>query len=139
MSEETPDRADYKAPAPDPDTEAFWSASTEGRLLVQRCTVCGHHQLYARAHCLACRSTVEWVEASGEGTVYSYTVVHQPFSRRFADVAPYVVALVDLAEGPRLMTNVVDCEPDEVEVGAAVRVSFHPVSEEASLPLFVLT
>jgi uncharacterized OB-fold protein len=124
------------APRPDPESAAYWAATVEGRLVVQRCTSCGHHQLYARAHCLACRSPVEWVDASGRGTIYSYTVIRQNFSRAFRELLPYVVALVDLDEGPRLMTNIVGCAPEDVRVGAVVHVRFEPVSEEASLPMF---
>ena len=126
------------APRPDPESEPFWSASLDGRLLVQRCTACGHHQLYARAHCLRCRRSVEWVDVSGRGTIYSFTVIRQNFSRSFKHLLPYVVALVDLEEGPRLMTNIVDCDPVDVTIGAAVRVHFEPVSDEAALPLFEL-
>ena len=126
------------APRYDPESAPYWSATLEGRLVVQWCPACGHHQLYARVHCLECRSPVEWVEASGLGTVYSYTVIRQNFSRAFRDMLPYVVALVDLDEGPRLMTNVVDCDPADVWIGAPVRVRFEPVSDEAALPLFEL-
>jgi len=126
------------APRADPESEAYWSATLEGRLVVQRCTGCGHHQLYARAHCLRCRGPVDWVPATGRGTIYSYTVIRQNFSRSFKHLLPYVVALVDLEEGPRLMTNVVGCEPGDVRIGSAVRVRFEPVSDEAALPLFEL-
>lgn len=126
------------APIPDPESEAYWAATLDGKLLVQRCTACGHHQLYARPHCLVCRSPVEWVVASGRGRIYSFTVIRQNFARPFRDMAPYVVALVDLDEGPRLMTNIVNCEPDAVTVDAPVRVTFEPVSDEAALPLFEL-
>ncbi|MFL6239370.1 MAG: Zn-ribbon domain-containing OB-fold protein [Actinomycetes bacterium] len=125
-------------PRPDPESAAYWSASVEGRLVVQRCTSCGHHQLYARAHCLVCRQPVEWVDASGGGTIYSYTVIRQNFSRAFRELLPYVVALVDLDEGPRLMTNIVGAEPTDIRIGAKVQVRFEPVSEEASLPTFEL-
>jgi len=126
------------APRPDPESAPYWAATLEGRLLVQRCTSCGHHQLYGRAHCLACRGTVEWVEASGRGTVYSFTVIRQNMSRSFRHLLPYVVALVDLDEGPRLMTNVVGCDPEAVRIGASVQVRFEPVSDEAAIPLFEL-
>ncbi len=126
------------APVPDPESAPYWSAGLEGRLVVQRCTACGRHQLYARAHCLSCRSPVEWVEASGRGTVYSFTVIRQNPSRSFRHMIPFVVALVDLVEGPRLMTNIVGCSPEEVIVGASVRVTFEAVSDEAALPLFEL-
>jgi hypothetical protein len=126
------------APRPDPESAPYWSATLDSRLVVQRCTSCGHHQLYARAHCLQCRGAVEWVDASGRGTIYSYTVIRQNFSRAFRDLLPYVVALVDLDEGPRVMTNIVNCDPADVRIGAAVQVRFEPVSDEAALPFFEL-
>ena len=124
------------APVPDADSAPYWQAAREGRLVVQRCEVCGAHQLYPRDRCLACRGAVTWVEASGRGTVYSFTVIRQNHSRPFRDIIPYVVALVDLAEGPRLMTNVVGCAPEDVFVGMAVRATFEPVSDEAGIALF---
>jgi uncharacterized OB-fold protein len=126
------------APIPDPESQPYWNATRDGKLLVQRCSAHGHVQLYARPHCLVCRSPVAWVEASGRGTVYSFTVIRQNFGRPFRDMVPYVVALVDLDEGARLMTNIVGCEPDDVTVGAPVRVRFDPVSDDAALPLFEL-
>lgn len=77
-----------------------------------------------------------WVDVSGRGTVYSYTVIRQNFSRAFRALLPYVVALVDLDEGPRLMTNIVGCDPGAVRIGLPVRVRFEPVSDEAWLPCF---
>jgi uncharacterized OB-fold protein len=124
------------APVPEPEAAEYWAAARQGRLLVQRCGDCGHHQLYPRTHCLACRGPVSWVEASGRGTVYSFTVIRQNYSRPFRDWIPYVVALVDLAEGPRLMSNVVGCEPEEVHVGMPVVARFEAVSEEAGIALF---
>ncbi|MDX6284878.1 MAG: uncharacterized protein QOG53_363 [Frankiales bacterium] len=126
------------APRLEPESETYWAAAKDGRLVVQRCESCGHHQFYPRAHCLQCRGPVAWVEVSGRGTVYSYTVIRQNFSRSFKHLIPYVVALVDLAEGPRLMTNVVGCDPRDVRIGAPVQVRFEPVSDEVALPLFEL-
>lgn len=123
---------------PDAESEPYWAAIHDGRLEVQRCTVCGRHQLYPRPHCIACRGPVEWVEASGRGRVYSYTVIRQNFARPFRDLIPYVVALVDLDEGPRLMTNIVDCAPEDVAVDAPVRLKVERISDESSVPLFVL-
>ena len=124
------------APIADAETEPYWKAAHEGRLIVQRCTVCGAHQLYPRWRCLRCRSQVEWVEAAGGGIVYSFTVIRQNFSRSFRHLIPYVVALVDLDEGARLMTNLVGIDPDEVRIGMRVRARFEPVSEDVSIPLF---
>jgi uncharacterized OB-fold protein len=126
------------APIADAESAPFWEATLAGRLLVQRCVACRRVQLYARPHCLACRSAVEWTDATGLGTVYSYTVIRQNPSRSFRHLLPFVVALVDLDEGPRLMTNIVGCEPEEVAVGARVRVRFETVSERAAVPLFEL-
>ena len=125
------------APIPDADSAPYWSAAHDGRLVVQRCTAVRRPQLYPRDRCLVCRGPVEWVEASGRGTVYSFTVIRQNYARPFRDWIPYVVALVDLEEGPRVMTNIVGCEPDAVRIGAcAVRARFEAVSEEAGIALF---
>jgi uncharacterized OB-fold protein len=124
------------APSPDPDSAPYWEAAREGRLLVQRCDDCGAFQLYGRALCVACGGPVTWVPASGRATVYSYTVIRQHHQRPFRDLLPYVVALVDLDEGPRVMTNIVGCEPEAVSVGLAVRVRFEPAEDDAVVPLF---
>jgi uncharacterized OB-fold protein len=79
---------------------------------------------------------VEWVEATGRGTVYSFTVIRQNHSRPFRDWIPYVVALVDLEEGPRLMTNLVGCSPEAVRIGLPVRATFEAVSDDAGIVLF---
>jgi uncharacterized OB-fold protein len=126
------------APIPDAESAPYWAATVEGRLMVQRCTACGHCQLYGRPHCLLCRAPVEWIEATGRGTVYSFTIIRQNPSRSFRHLLPFVVALIDLDEGPRLMSNIVGCEPDAVQIGAAVQVRFEPVSDQAALPLFEL-
>lgn len=138
MSERQREPKPRPAPVLDPEMEPFWRATAEGRLTVQRCIPHGHVQLYPRAHCVVCRGPVELVDASGRGTIYSLTIIGQNFSRSFAHLIPYVVALVDLDEGPRLMTNIVGCDPDDVTIGARVRVRFEAVSDEASVPLFEL-
>jgi uncharacterized OB-fold protein len=124
------------APVPDGDSIDYWRGAHEGRLLVQRCRQCGNHQLYPRDRCISCRGDVDWVEASGRGTVYTFTVIRQNHSRPFRDMIPYVVALVDLDEGPRLMTNVVGCETESMEIGMEVRAEFEPVSEECGIAVF---
>ncbi len=124
------------APVPDHDSAPYWQALHDGRLLVQRCQDCGEFQLYPRDRCLSCRGPVTWQEASGRGTVYSYTVIRQNYARPFRDWIPYVVALVELEEGPRVMTNLVDCEPDAVQVGMPVHARFEVVSDDAGIALF---
>ena len=124
------------APLSEPEAAEYWKAAHDGRLVVQRCEACGDHQLDPRVRCLACGGPVSWVEASGRGSVYSYTVIRQNYVRPFRDWIPYVVALVDLDEGPRVMTNIVGCDPEAVTVGMAVRARFEAVSDEAGITLF---
>jgi len=128
-------------PAPAPpvniETEPFWAATTEGRLLLLRCDDCSAVIWYPRSICPNCRSSAtSWIEASGRGTIYSYTVVRRG-QGRWREAAPYVVAYVELEEGPRLLTNVVDCDPDGVGIDMAVRVRFDPTGEGPCLPRFV--
>lgn len=125
------------APVPDHDSAPYWQALHDGKLLVQRCQDCHEAQLYPRDRCLACRGPVAWEEASGRGTVYSFTVIRQNYVRPFRDLIPYVVGLIELEEGPRIMSNVIDCDPDDVQVGMAVRATFEVVSDDAGIALFV--
>jgi uncharacterized protein len=108
-----------------------------GELRLQRCSECGGSQFYPRIMCAACLGRkLDWVPASGRGRVRSFTVVRRAISAAYQ--APYVVALIELAEGPTLMSHVVDCAPEEVRVGALVRVAFERWSETVSLPVFNL-
>jgi len=118
-----------------PELTEFWSATTEGRLLIRRCTACGEAHWYPRTVCPFCHSTATvWEEASGRGTVYTFSVVR----RGLGDygTAPYVLAYVQLTEGPRMMTNIVDCPVEAVAVGQQVEVVFHRASDDAALPRF---
>lgn len=121
-----------------PVTEAsqpFWDATRERRLLLPWCTTCERPFFYPRDVCPVClRTSFEWREASGGGVVYTYTVEHRPQPSFSAD--PYIVALVELDEGVRLMSNIVGCLPDEVAVGMAVQVTWEPLSDGRNLPLF---
>jgi len=114
----------------DPMTAPFWRAAREHRLLVQRCGGCGAHQFYPRPMCLKCNSLdVSWVEAHGTGTVYSMTTVRVPVTPELEP--PYVVALVELDEGPRLLTNLVEGElviGDRVSVRWRAREPLPPVA-----------
>ena len=106
-------------------------------MVLQRCQSCGHVLFYPRTHCDACQSDqLAWENASGAGTIASYTVVRRGVSADFE--APYVIALIDLAEGPRMMSQVVDTGPDALAVGLSVRVDFVAWSEDITLPVFRL-
>ena len=112
----------------------FWEGAARGRFMVQACE-CGVRLFPPRIVCPECWSgELRWEEASGLGTVYSHSVLYRAPTEAFADLVPYVVAMVDLDEGPRMMTNVVGCPPEEVVVGLRVRVEFDP--ERGDLPLF---
>ena len=125
------------APIPDAESEPFWTAVNEGRLLVQECSVCGQRQLYGRSLCTNCHSAaLTWIESSGLGTIYSRTIIRQNPSRSFKHLIPFVVALIDLDDGPRMMSNVVGTPAEDVKIGDRVRVVFEEVTEFSSLQLF---
>ena len=124
-------------PRPYQDTETYWAAARDHRFVIQHCKSCGKHQFYPRGVCSHCLSSdLEWHEASGKGTVYSFSVNHRAPHPGFADKIPFVLAIVELEEGPRMMTNIVECNPDSVKIGMAVEVTFEDVTEEVTLPKF---
>jgi hypothetical protein len=117
-------------PVPTRLTEPFWKGTRRGVLLIQRCRACGHWRWTPKLACPHCWSEdTEWAEVSGRGTLYSYTVVHRPVDpAQFR--APYVLAIVQLDEGPRLLTNIVDCELDALRVDMPVAVRFERIDDE---------
>jgi uncharacterized OB-fold protein len=121
--------ADLPAFPPEPSLEdaPFWEAAAEDRLVLPRCRSCSTFIWYPRAFCPQCRSTsgVEWVPASGRGTVYSFTVSHRGMGP-WSEHAPYVVAYVELEEGPRVLTNIVGADLDSLRIGDAVEAVFQP-------------
>ena len=124
-------------PRPDADSRPFWKAAAEGRLLVQYCSSCGTPRFYPRLLCPSCHSDEHrWEQAAGTGTVYTFSVVRRAPSPAFAADVPYVVALIDLDEGVRMMANVV-ADPAEVAIGDRVRVRFRPGTDDVAVPEFV--
>ena len=118
------------APPINPETQAFWDAAGQGKLLIKKCTACGEVHFYPRNICPFCFSDqTVWQETSGQGTIYTYSVM------RRAPV-PYAIAYVELAEGPRIMTNIVDCDLDAIKVGQAVRLVFKPSDGGPPVPMF---
>ena len=125
-------------PAPErtPETDTFWDATAVGRLLLAHCDVCGTVIWYPKSYCPGCGGiSVSWSEASGAGTIYSFTVVFRG-PGPFRDAVPFVIAYVELAEGPRVLTNIVGCEPDQVSIGQMVRVVFSDTGEGSALYRF---
>ena len=124
-------------PVPTRETQPYWEGCKQHELRIQQCAACGHSQFYPRLYCTACMSErVEWVTASGHGTVLSFTIVYRPVTPAFAADVPYVVALITLDEGPQLMSNVVGCAPETVHIGMPVEVTFEDWTEEISVPKF---
>jgi uncharacterized OB-fold protein len=109
-------------------------------MALQRCADCKTVRFYPRALCPQCLSErVEWVPVSGRGSVYSFTVCHRPASEAFAAITPYIVALVDLAEGVRVLANLVDCRPAEARVGMSVALRYEDVADGVALYTFAPT
>lgn len=124
-------------PSPDPVTAPYWNAAAERRFVLPRCEDCGRHHFYPRSVCPHCGSSqLAWVEVSGRGEVYSYTVIHRAPSAAFAPDVPYAVALIALEEGPHLMSHVVGCAPGEVRIGLPVQVDFRDAGDGVLLPVF---
>jgi len=121
-----------------PDTELsrpFWEGCRESELRLQHCSDCDRFQFYPRIVCSHCDSdALSWQAVSGRGRVASFTIVRRGISRAYE--APYVVALIDLDEGPRMMSSVVGCEPESVAVGDAVDVQFEAWGEDYLMPVF---
>jgi|SRR5215472_5395786 len=118
-------------------TRPYWEQARQGRLVVQHCAACDriwHPPLPACPGCQSARTG--WREVSGDGTVYTFTVVTHPTHFAFADQVPYVVAIVELAEGPRLVTGITGCAPEAVRVGMPVRVCYQRVADDITLPCF---
>jgi uncharacterized OB-fold protein len=119
------------------ESRPFWDGCREEKLMLQYCNACQRHQFYPRLYCMHCGSQkVRWVEASGRGVIYSYTIIRQNKSPDFVNEVPYNVAIIQLEEGPRMMSNIIAIDPAELRVDLPVTVVFDPVSDTISLPRF---
>jgi len=109
-------------------SQPFWDSTREGRFVLQRCSTCGGFVWLPKLACPVCRTeTLVWTDASGEGELYSYVVVHRSLTPGLA--GPYVVAVVTLAEGPRFFTTLVDIPHTDVRIGMPVRIRFSPLGD----------
>ena len=124
-------------PEADANTAPFFDGANEGRLMIQRCGECSAFLPPGSTVCSECLSeSLEWVRSSGAGKVFTFGVMHQLYHEGFAQEIPYVVAVIELDEGPRLNSNIIGCEPGDVRVGDAVTVTFEPVADGVALPKF---
>jgi uncharacterized OB-fold protein len=126
----------FEPPASDA-AEPFWAATRDEQLTLPWCQSCQQPFWFPRELCPRClQQDIEWRPASGRGVVYSCSTMPKPANPMMAERVPYVVALIELEEGVRMMSNVVECDPAEVHVGQAVQVTWEQLSDGRNLPLF---
>lgn len=128
---------DMQIPLPRPTvvSRPFWDGAKRGALMVQKCRDCGHLVHIPHVACTRCLSeNLDWIQSSGRGTVYSYSVVWRPQTPAFKP--PYVVAIIELEEGWHMLSNVIDCAVEDVHVNLPVEVVFQKESDEITLPRF---
>jgi len=131
--------AEWKKPLPtiSGETKPFWDACRRGILLIQRCGQCQEYQFYPRGICATCWcEDILWVTASGKGTVWTFTETRQNRTPGFEEDVPYVLAVVELEEGVKMFTNIIECDPREVKIGMAVEVTFIQANQQVSIPYF---
>ena len=127
----------FDLPNPDNETQPFWDGARDGRLVIRRCNTCGEASFYPRPFCPKCWSEdVDWMEASGRATLYTWSVVHVNDLPPFNERVPYVAAVVELDEGPRVMTNIEGTPFEELRVGMPVAVDFRPLDDEITIAIF---
>jgi uncharacterized OB-fold protein len=137
MSEPTPAAYLKPLPEPTPATRPFWDAAREHRLLLQRSKRTGQFLYYPReVSPFGPEDELEWAEVSGRGSVYSYTVARRATAPQWANDVPYVIAIIELEEGPHLTANVIGCDPAAVFIGQPVAASFDDVTPEITLVQF---
>ena len=127
-------------PKPTPETQPYWDATKRHVLMIQRCDGCGEHYFYPRPLCPRCFSrAVSWVQVSGKGRLHTYTINYRP-PRTFPTQSPLIIAIIELDEGPRLMSNIVGAEPDPAKLrcDAKVEVVFEDLTDAITLPKFRL-
>jgi uncharacterized protein len=123
-------------PAPDNASRHYWQSAADGQLVVQRCTDCGRYQFYPRALCTACTGETEWVAATGRGTLHTFTVIRQNRSEAFAHLSPYAVGIVELEEGVRMMSNIIDCDVEQLHVDMELEVVLIRAADDVGLPFW---
>jgi len=131
--------AGYAKPLPTPsiDSKPYWDGLKNHRLLLQKCGNCGKIRHYPRPACDACYSMeVDWTEASGRGTVHTWTETHHPFHVGFRGETPYILVTVDLDEGVRLQSQLIGAKLEDLKIGLPVEVVFQDATADVTLPLF---
>jgi uncharacterized OB-fold protein len=124
-------------PVPTPETEPFWKAARDHRLSLPKCTDCARIRFPPSGHCPACGSPAhEWVDLSGAGKVFSFVTYQRLYNKGWENELPYVVAVIELAEGPRILSTLTGIEPEDVVCDMAVKVVFDDVTQDVTMPQF---
>lgn len=127
----------FDLPTIEDETRPFWEGTKAGKLLLRSCRSCGAVHYYPRPFCPTCWSDdVEWVEASGRATLYTHSTVYMNDLPPFGERVPYVAAVVELAEGPRMMTEVIDCATEDLRIGMALEMTFRELTDEITIAIF---
>ncbi len=119
--------------------KSFWEAAKKGKLVLQECGNCGAVQWYPKPWCADCGSLdVGWTESKGRGTVYSFTIPRRVMDNSpvFESQIPFIIAIVELEEGPRMYSNIIECKPEQASIGMPVEVVFEKATDEIQLPKF---
>jgi hypothetical protein len=125
-------------PLTDQFSQGYWNAAREGTLLIQRCRTCGRYQFYPRGHCVHCFAPdPEWTPASGRGRLHTYTIIERTPNAEFAADCPYVLAIIELEEGPRMTARIIG-KADDLACDQHVHVVFTPAGQAGVLPNFAL-
>ena len=130
---------EWKKPLPTiaGETKVFWDGCKKGELIIQKCDRCNDYQFYPRGICSNCWTTdIKWVHSTGRGKVWTYTITYQNRTPGFAEDVPYVLALVELDEGVKMFTNIIECDPKEVKIGMDVEVTFVKANNFITIPYF---
>lgn len=131
------DKVEKPLPGKDELHKPFWEANRRHELVLQHCRKCCNYRYPPGLICPECGAEeLEWLRVSGKGIIYSWTVFHRIYHPAFVNEVPYAVVAVELEEGPRMISNLVDCALKDIEIGMAVEVVFEDVTEEISLPKF---
>ncbi len=133
------DGYDKLVPSPTPDTQPYWDGLAAGQLRLQRCGDCHTVRHYPRPVCPSCYSmNTEWIDATGRGTVHSWTITHYAFHPGFKGDLPYVLVTVDLDEGVRMQSQARGIDASQLRIGLPVKIAFEKVKDDLTLPVFVL-
>ena len=128
-------------PLPDPSslTEGFWAAARRHELVIQRCDGCGRWRHYPQPYCPEClHDSWSWAESSGSGVIHSFSITHRAFNPTWAERVPYAVVTIDLDEGVRVVSDLLDTDLSRVAIGGRVEVFFEDIDERVTLPRFRL-